>query len=166
MIIGIDPGLTGAIAFMYDSGVLMAVEDMPIMPNGKGKGRVKSKVNCYELSNIIGNLLVPWDKGRVTAYLEKVSSMPGQGVAGVFSLGKSAGAVEGVLAGLGIPLVEVTPQAWKKGAGLIGTEKDVARTMAQQLYPDASLARKKDIGRADALMIARHGWLIESRGIA
>ncbi len=160
MIIGIDPGLTGAIAVLFPEGGLFMVFDMPIMPNGKGKGRVKNKVNCYELAKAIKKMM---DEGAVisAAYLEKVASMPGQGVAGVFSLGKSAGAVEGVLAGLGIPLVEVTPQAWKKGAGLIGTEKDVARTVAQQLYPSASLARKKDGGRADALLIARHGWMME-----
>lgn len=161
MIIGIDPGLTGAIAILGEDGLLKSVHDMPTMMTGTGKGKVKNKVNCYKLAEIITDAL---DDRRmvepVEVFLEKVSSMPGQGVAGVFSLGKSAGAVEGVVGALGIILHEVTPQKWKKGAGLIGSEKDAARTLAQQLYPDAPLARKKDIGRADAILIARHGFKV------
>jgi len=67
------------------------------------------------------------------------------------------GAIQGVVQTLGNPLHFVTPQKWKKAAGLIGADKDYARTKALQLYPDADLARKKDIGRADAILIARYG---------
>ena len=83
--------------------------------------------------------------------------MPGQGVASMFNFGMGYGIIQGVVSALGIPYELVTPQSWKKRAGLIGKDKDNARTMAQQLYPDAPLGRKKDIGRADALLIARFG---------
>jgi crossover junction endodeoxyribonuclease RuvC len=77
----------------------------------------------------------------------------------MFSFGCSFGVILGVLAALSIPLVLVRPQAWKKRAGLPGKRenKDAARTLAQQLYPLAELGRKKDIGRADAILIARFG---------
>ena len=83
--------------------------------------------------------------------------MPGQGVSSMFGFGVSYGILQGVIASLGIPSVLVTPQRWKKAAGLMGKPKDYARTLAQRLYPAAELSRKKDIGRADAILIARYG---------
>ena len=75
----------------------------------------------------------------------------------MFSFGTSYGIVIGVLAALSIPMVLVSPQTWKANAGIRGKDKDYARTLAQQLYPGAELGRKKDIGRADAILIARFG---------
>src|SRR5690606_16808140 len=91
------------------------------------------------------------------AYVERVSAMPGQGVSSMFNFGMGYGVIQGVLASLGIPYTLVTPQTWKKRAGLAGKDKDNARTLAQQLCPEAPLGRKKDIGRADAILIARFG---------
>lgn len=149
MRIGIDPGLSGAIAFMQDNFDLVAVHDMPTMALSKGK----NQVNAAALVKII-NTQSSWS---LTAYLEQVSAMPGQGVCSMFSFGTSYGVVQGVLAALNIPVVLVRPQAWKTKAGLKGTDKDMSRTLAQRLYPSAELSRKKDIGRADAILIARFG---------
>jgi len=146
MIFGIDPGISGAIAKLNDNGSFISVTDMPVMA-GTGKRR---QVNAAELARIL-----KLDGG--TAYLERASAMPKQGVSSMFSFGTSYGIIIGVLAALGIPVILVTPQSWKKRAGLTGKEKDCARTLAQQLYPTAELGRKKDIGRADALLIARFG---------
>lgn len=157
IIIGIDPGITGAIAIIDDSGNLVGIHDMPTMPKGAGK---KKQINPCSLVGMLSGY------GRVTAYLERVSAMPGQGVSGVFTFGECFGVIRGVLAAAYIPLVLVTPQSWKRRFGLIGTEKDAARTKAIELYPAASLARKKDIGRADALLIARYGWEIEQQRVA
>lgn len=67
--------------------------------------------------------------------------------------------VEGILQGLFIPYSLVTPQAWKKTAGLIGSDKDAARSRAIQLYPSLRILDQKAKGQAvaDALLIARHG---------
>ena len=146
--LGIDPGLSGAIALLRDDLSLVAVFDMPVMTLRKGK----NQVNAAALANIIKR-----PGYTMTAYLEAVSAMPGQGVSSMFSFGTSYGIVQGVLAALGIPVVLVTPQSWKKWAGLVGKEKDYARTLAQRLYPAAELSRKKDIGRADAILIGRYG---------
>ncbi len=153
MIIGIDPGLDGAIAFLGDKLELERIEDMPTMAS-TGSRR---QVNAAELARIMSDDISPRDVRVV--YLERVSAMPGQGVSSMFSFGCSYGIVMGVLAALQLPVELVTPQSWKKRAGLTGKEKDAARTMGQMLYPGALLARKKDIGRADALLIARYGRL-------
>jgi len=146
MKIGVDCGISGAIALLNDNDSFIAVYDMPVMA-GTGK---RQQVNGAELAKILKHV------GGV-AYVEKVYAMPKQGVSSMFSFGTSYGIVLGVLAALGIPVVLVTPQSWKKRAGLTGKEKDAARALAQQLYPIAELGRKKDIGRADALLIARFG---------
>ena len=85
--------------------------------------------------------------------------MPGQGVSSTFHFGESVGVVLGVLGALQMPIRMVTPAKWKKAAGLLGRDKDAARTMAIQHHPEIAdqLTRKKDIGRADAVCIARFG---------
>ena len=148
MKIGIDPGLSGAIALLDEANNLIELRDMPTMKASK----TKNQVNAAELSGIISAM-----GPGARAIVEKVSAMPGQGVSSMFNFGKSAGVIEGVLAAKRIPVEFVTPQKWKKAAGLIGKDKDMSRTKAIQLYPNAPLARKKDIGRADAILIARFG---------
>ena len=148
--IGIDPGVDGAIAVVGDDNRLVATFDMPCMLLGKNK----RQVNAAELANIL------WEESAcldAIAYVEQVSAMPGQGVSGMFNFGVSYGVVQGVLAALKIPMVLIRPAVWKKRAGLLGKDKEAARTLAQQLYPEAPLGRKRDIGRADAILIARYG---------
>ena len=70
------------------------------------------------------------------AALEKVGAMPGQGVVSMFTFGHAAGAVAGVLAALEVPVTLVTPQRWKKAAGLIGTDKDVVYAETKRLLTD------------------------------
>ena len=150
ILIGIDPGVSGAIAFLYDDGQVR-VFDMPVM----ALSAKKQQVNSAALADLIRPSMN--HQGTMTAYVEQVHSMPGQGVAAMFNFGTSYGVIKGVLATLQIPMVLVTPHSWKKRAGLIGKDKDASRTLAQQLYPAAPLGRKKDVGRADAILIARFG---------
>lgn len=148
MIAGIDPGISGAVAFL-DNGSLVEVVDMPVKKYGT-KGN-KRQVDCRELASVLQ--LYPVE----VAIVESVHAMPAQGVSSSFNFGKHFGNVEGVIEGLGIALSYVTPQYWKKRAGLLKAEKDKARTLARQLYPLAPLDRKKDHGRADAILIAHYG---------
>lgn len=69
--------------------------------------------------------------------------MPGQGTASMFSFGHAAGVAEGVVTALGLPLTLVTPQAWKRAAGLIGSDKAAALAVASRLFPAAPLSRKR-----------------------
>ena len=147
-VMGIDPGLSGALAVIDADGPYVAHLLMPTIKLGK-----RNRVNGAAVAEFVR------DQSPDAVFLERVSSMPGQGVASCFSFGHSAGIVEGVTTALGIPLTLVTPQAWKKGAGLIGSEKDAARARAVQLYPTVSDLALKSKGQAiaDALLIARHG---------
>lgn len=156
VVIGIDPGLTGAIAVL---GEAIEAYDMPVMAKGTGK---KQQVNAAEVANIL-----LCHQGAATVYLERVAAMPKQGVSSTFSFGETFGVMRGVTAALGIPLELVTPQSWKRRFSLLGADKDAARTKAIELFPEAPLSRKKDIGRAEALLIAVYGLELErQRGAA
>ena len=154
--IGIDPGITGALALLEmvpDPGKskVMAVLPMPVLPLGKHQ-----QPNCDKLAEI----LVGWShqaKIEPIVFLEEVHAMPGQGSVSMFNFGMGYGMVQGVLCATGLSYVLVRPQAWKKRAGLLNTEKDMARTRAQQLCPGTDLSLKKDIGKADAILIASYG---------
>jgi crossover junction endodeoxyribonuclease RuvC len=152
VVLGIDPGQTGAIA-VFDGERIEAVLDMPTMPRLHGQGQQVDPAN-------LATALLDLRHGRnASAVLEAVSAMPGQGVSSTFRFGESVGVVLGVLGALQVPVRMVTPARWKRAAGLLGRDKDAARTLAIQLHPEVAvlLARKKDIGRADAVCIARFG---------
>jgi crossover junction endodeoxyribonuclease RuvC len=164
--IGIDPGITGAIALLQYTGEwpkLVEVLDLPTMPLGKGKVH-SQQINGSELTKILRKWIFSayaHDLRGVntTVYLEQVHTMPGQGVSSQGNFMMSYGIIQGAVLALGLPLILVQPNAWKKRAKLAGKDKDpdTARTLAQQMFPEASLARKKDIGRADAILIAVYG---------
>jgi crossover junction endodeoxyribonuclease RuvC len=98
-------------------------------------------------------------RGHVTAdtsaLIEKVHAMPGQGVSSMFSFGRAAGIVEGVLAGLSVSFELIPPATWIKSMRTFGG-KDGSRQRAQELFPDYAhlFARKKDDGRAEAALLA------------
>lgn len=160
--IGIDPGVSGALALLEYKGEwpeLINLIDMPVLALSGNK----KQVNASELGKVLRawshdiEVRTTYPKNTIIVYLEQVASMPGQGVAGMFNFGMSYGMVQGVVACLGYPMVLVRPTAWKKRAGLMKTNKDQARTYAQQLFPAADLKLKKYIGRADAILIAMFG---------
>lgn len=154
IIIAIDPGLTGALA-MIDHAGLRKMADMPIM--AKSSGTVKNQVNAAGLTALLREWLSGYSKNEVMVLMESVRAMPKQGSSSTFSLGHTAGIIEGVVAAKGLPHEMVTPQIWKKHFGL-DSDKEKARTLAQRLYPEASLARMKDHNRAESILIARYGY--------
>ena len=127
---------------------LIEWDQMPVIKVGKA-----SRVNASALAEMLRD----FDAGE--AYVEQVGAMPGQGVSSMFSFGHAAGVVAGVLGALLIPVTLVTPQRWKKAAGLIGTDKDAARSRAIQLWPRWQALGKKGEGQAlaDAALIAKFG---------
>lgn len=147
-VLGIDPGCSGALVLITGQGAYIDHLAMPTIKVG-----TKSRVNGAAVSAWVRQY------GITHAYLEQVGAMPGQGTASMFTFGHAAGVAEGILQGLNIPYTLVTPQAWKKSAGLIGSDKDAARSRAIQLYPGlrALDAKAKGQAIADALLIARHG---------
>ena len=143
-ILGIYPGLSGAMALVGDGH--LAVEDMPFV--GSNKNRV---VDMLRMADIIKH----WSPDH--AVIEKVHAMPGQGVSSTFRFGQTLGRTEAVIALAEIPLTYVQPTKWKKFFRL-GRDKEDSRRLAIELYPHIAdrLHRKKDEGRAEALLIATH----------
>lgn len=147
--IGIDPGLTGAMGVLDESGAFVGVYDMPI--EARGNGRVKHQVSGRGLADIVQALRARGEGLR--ALVEQVSAMPGQGVASVFSLGHSLGVICGVLEAQLVPYELVTPASWKKQMA-VTANKDLALATARRLWPAAPLNLKKHDGRAEALLMA------------
>lgn len=147
-VLGIDPGCSGALVLVTEQGGYIDHLAMPTIKVG-----TKSRVNGAAVSAWVRQY------GITHAYLEQVGAMPGQGTASMFTFGHAAGVAEGILQGLNIPYTLVTPQAWKKSSGLIGSDKDAARSRAIQLYPELRVLDAKAKGQAiaDALLIARFG---------
>ena len=151
IVCGIDPGASGAIAVIRDG--VPEVIDMPvakIMVGKTAKNRISPQLLAYEL-----HYLMPVD----VAYIEEVTAMPRQGVSSVFTFGQAHGLVLGAVAALGVRTVRIRPQLWQKTVGAKGDP----RPRAMELYPSMTeqLKRKKDDGRADALLIAHTGLMLE-----
>ena len=151
VIIGIDPGVSGAVGVLTNSGHFVGVLDIPtVLANKSSNRRMVSPI-------AFANLLREICEGRfdVPVITENVNSMPGQGVASMFAMGKSYGIILGVLATLGISVHLVSPQKWKKFYAL-GKDKEQSRELAQRMWPDAPLDAKKDHNRAESLLLAKY----------
>ena len=150
--IGIDPGLDGAITVREDG--VISIFDTPTLTIKRGK---KNKRLCD--AHGMANILKTYIGKDVHVALEKVHSMPGQGVASMFSMGEGLGIWKGLVAMAGFKITHITPQSWKKKLMQgMGKEKDAARVRAIELFPDMyeQLKRKKDHGRADALLLSEY----------
>jgi crossover junction endodeoxyribonuclease RuvC len=158
IVIGIDPGLTGALALLRDEE-LLGIADMPTCSNGKEQGMVIRKADARALANTLRE----WGAGRsdeVMVAVESQASMGTEGRSVLFSLGHTFGVIEGVLGARGYMTHFVRPQEWKKSLGLIRAGKDASREMALKLYPAQAkhLSRRKDHNRAEAVLLARWAW--------
>ena len=151
-ILGIDPGLSGAIAILENKKVL-CIFDMPVMAEGK---KNKRQLNSAQLVNIIRENTI--DNEEIAVVVDQVNAMPGQGVTSMFNFGQTFGAIKGVCAALGLPIFFVRPSKWKKYFELINSSKDSSRTKVIEMYPSLSsqLSKKKDVNKSDAILIARY----------
>ena len=152
IVLGIDPGLDGAIAELTEAGELLAIHDMPTLEDG-AKGR--RAVNPALFASII------YASRATLAYCELVGPRPTDSTTGAFGFGRARGIIEGTLAAAGIPLAMIAPPVWKRASNIApGKEnKDSARSVAISRWPSkaAFFARKCDCDRAEAaLKGARH----------
>ena len=150
-IIGIDPGLNGAIVIMENNKVL-SVFDMPVMSEGK---KNKKQLNSAQLVNIFRENMN--NEEETIVVVEQVNAMPGQGVTSMFNFGQTFGAIKGVCAALNLPIFFVRPSKWKKYFELLNSSKDASRTKVIEMYPKLSnqLTKKKDVNKSDAILIAK-----------
>lgn len=156
--VGIDPGMDGALAALDDEGHVTCLLDTPTGTVGGKRDYLVADMAkmLWQVLNLSG-FKIGSGRPNVHAAVERVHSMPKQGVVSSFTFGKGFGLWIGLLAGVGIPFDLVEPTRWKK-ALLDGMpkEKDASRVRAQQLFPGAELNLKKHHGRGDALLIAEY----------
>ena len=154
VVLAIDPGARGALAWVTRDGHLIEVEDMPAI-----EVRGKQRVSAAALASLMTRRAIS------EVVIEGVNAMPrrsksgkevGMGAASSFSFGYSAGLLEGVAAGCGYPVRIIPAAQWKKRAGC-PADKGAARMLASRLWPGAAekFKRVKDDGRAEAALLAR-----------
>ncbi len=151
VVLGIDPGLSGALAALDATGRVVLVLDMPTLPTGNGR----RAVNALALRQVLHDL-----PPIRACWIENVAAMPTDSRVSAFAFGRSVGAIETACLLSGVPVQRVTPQTWKRAAGLpAGVPKAASVEAAMRLLPGCApyLTRAKDHGRADALLIARYG---------
>ena len=135
--IGIDPGVSGAIA--YHSQIITAEHEFKLLDTPHAIIDYLSWIAAVH--------------GQPVAYIERVSAMPGQGVASTFKFGRHYGWCECALAAARVPFERVTPAKWQ-GAMKCRTrgDKNVTKARALELFPDAHVTH----ATADALLIAEY----------
>ena len=167
IVLGIDPGINGGIAFLSAAAGqpkrVITADDIPTFGVD-----AKRRVDALAFAKMIQ--ACPPD----FAVIERAQAMPDQGSSSGFLYGRAVGALEGVVLGMEIPLEIIESTAWKKTHGLVSRRpngqkmstaevKEASRQKALLLFPDAHplLARKKDHGRAEAVLIANHGAMLK-----
>ena len=139
--LGLDPGISGAIAFYRpDDPSQVVVADLPV---------VAGVIDGRNLAAMIRSLAPD------SAVIENVHSMPKQGVASTFKFGRAFGTAIGILECLGLPIAYVSPTTWKRHYRL-DSDAEKSRRAALNLFPASAgqFARKKDHNRAEAALLA------------
>ena len=145
LFIGIDPGQSGALTMIDEINDVIVLSDWPGDEIGAAAivREIKMKAS-YHKSILLGAI-------------ERVHSMPGQGVASTFKFGTNYGIWRGILSAFEIPFYTVGVHQWQKGVIQKAQDKKPALAAASRLFPTAELygprGGGKD-GRADALLIA------------
>ncbi|WZY82580.1 hypothetical protein YC2023_028964 [Brassica napus] len=160
-VVGVDPDLSGALALLKINHVLGSSEaqvfDTPHLPVLVGK-RVRKRLDAKSIVELIRSLDIP---SGSTAYIEQSIPFPKDGKQGWYSGGFGFGFWIGTLVTSGFSVVPVPSTVWKRHFQLAGGNctKDDSRRVASELFPllSSQLQRKKDHGRAEALLIAAYG---------
>lgn len=154
IIVGIDPGVSGALVAVSAGGHVEAHDTPTIEINGK------RHVSPSGVRDILARIDAD---GIEMIVLEHVQGVQGTGATSAFSFGRSFGLMEGVVAGMTLPLTLVRPQLWTKALN-VSRDKGAHRRAAANLWPRYAglFARAKDDGRADAALLAH--WYL-ARGV-
>lgn len=150
MIIAIDPGKNGGLVLRSRNEIL-SVDAMP--------------ATCMDLTELLESYKLKAIQANetLTAYIEVVHSMPGQGTVSMFTFGQGFGHLEQALADFRIRTVKVQPNAWQTALSLSSKgktkreHKNVLKQRAQELFPNI----KVTLGNADALLISEYAQLNE-----
>ena len=165
MIIGVDPGNTGAIAFLTDEGELINVVDIPVTKVKVGD-KWRSEIDADKVVYVLEDKFSYGD----VVFLERVQAMPrfnmntgkydkSQGGAANIAYGRGGGIIEGVFAAHKVQVYRIPSAEWRPVMVGSKTDKEKSRLTAIKLWPDkADLFKlKTKHGRAEAALIGRYG---------
>lgn len=164
IVLGIDPGLDGALALVSEEGVLEIFDTPSVAVKG---GRAIDAYGVHDwMRETDRKFLISY------AFIEQQWVRPQKrkredGTDGP-ATGPAAGLKTGINYGITIGLLTamrwrvdapVSPQRWKRALGLSGQPKDASRKLACDIWPSSAhlFARKKDVDRAEACLIAHYG---------
>ena len=137
---GIDPGKSGALCIMQNSEIILL-----------------NKFDKLVYLEAIGFLSKAQENTRCA--IERVSSMPGQGVKSMFTFGENFGWIKGILDMGEISFQEIPPQKWKREFSL-GNDKQKSIEVARQLFPGIQLipkgCRVPDNNLAEAALLCEY----------
>lgn len=151
MIIGIDPGKSGAACLMDENGGIIEI--------------VRFDTTEHDIAEVLGEDVNRYrtQPGRlwlIYAFIEKVHAMPKQGVSSTFKFGKQYGFILGLLTAYKIPYEFVTPHKWQKDMGCLSKgDKNITKAAAQRLFPQQKVIH----ATADAILIAEYGRRIRNK---
>lgn len=161
---GIDPGLSGAIAWILPDGTWEGA-DAPL-----AKYHEKRELDAHGAAELLRRLATAGQPhGGVLVTIEAVHSMPGDGRVGDFSFGDGFGVWRGVAGALGYQLERVAPATWKKRM-LDGLPpgKHSSILLAERLFKCGDWLRgprgAELDGRAEALLLAEYGRRVDKLG--
>jgi crossover junction endodeoxyribonuclease RuvC len=168
LVLGVDPGLTGAMSLLCSTRGLLECADVPIEANGTASGAMRNWVDVARFQAILAD----WSQRHefaqheVMAVVERpipMPTLPAQTVASQFdTFGVIRALVSAKVGAMGLTIVN--PRDWKKLFGLKGGKEDKnrSRECCLRLYPSAPVTRVKDHNRAESVLIGH--WLL--RGVA
>lgn len=161
--IGVDPGGSGALAAVRVDEVLAAIP-MPVVGVKETRSLDFDVLDRFlESTTTLRLRPEPGEYESVYWVVERVHSMSGQGVVSSFSFGRIVGMIDAYVRMSRLPAVYVSPQAWKRSAGMIRLPKDRTVGRCLELVPSSGpwlsgQTKARAGGIADAILIARFGW--------
>ena len=157
-ILAIDPGVTGAMACIRDHDDQHPVSMDLATKTTKVRGKVRTEIDIATLFTDFVCLVNLYHPDAII--IERVGSAPGQGVASSFKFGEAYGIVRAIAETTRIPVYYVTPQEWKRTVG-VTKDKKTSVAKAEQIFSGCKFARVKDHNRAEAILLAFWGYLVD-----
>jgi crossover junction endodeoxyribonuclease RuvC len=135
--IGIDPGVSGGAALLDEESRIISTTKLDESEHDIQRWFEQEEVWAHST--------------KTMAVIEKVHSMPKQGVASTFTFGRSYGFMRGLLIANKISFTDVTPAVWQRSQGCLSKgDKRVTYRRAQEIFPEIRVTH----AIADALLIA------------
>lgn len=173
IVLGVDPGKSGGLVVLSESGAVLDARAMPVLTSGKGRAEydldtITRFLRTQALDSVQTETFPDAIRSCLRVVVERAQPLPPTlkvGGNAQFHRGVSRGLWEGMLAGLGIPYELISPRSWQSAMlrDVQGSDtKQRALIAAQRLFPGqdwraSERARKAHDGMVDAALIAEYG---------